>query len=106
MYMESFDFEVQHRAGSAHANADSLSRHPCHQCGLDNELTPQSKTGDYRARGVTGQDGQTGKIGHTGQSYRSVIPTPVTDDAGHTEIVDNVDARVNATSNTEDAQFC
>ena len=27
-----YDFEVQHRAGSAHGNADALSRRPCHEC--------------------------------------------------------------------------
>ena len=26
-----YDFEVQHRAGSAHGNADALSRRPCHE---------------------------------------------------------------------------
>jgi len=28
-YMEEFDFEIHHRAGSRHGNADSMSRRPC-----------------------------------------------------------------------------
>lgn len=28
-----YDFEIQHRPGLKHSNCDSLSRHPCHQCG-------------------------------------------------------------------------
>jgi len=32
--MEEFDFSIEHRAGSQHANADALSRRPCrlHEC--------------------------------------------------------------------------
>ena len=33
--MSEYDFTVQHRAGKKHGNADSLSRLPCKQCGLD-----------------------------------------------------------------------
>ncbi len=29
-----YDFEIIHRAGKAHQNADSLSRRPCSQCGM------------------------------------------------------------------------
>jgi transposase InsO family protein len=32
--LEEFDFTVEHRPGSKHANADALSRRPCRQCGL------------------------------------------------------------------------
>jgi len=30
-----YDFEIQHRPGLRHNNADALSRGPCRQCGLD-----------------------------------------------------------------------
>ena len=30
-YIEQFDFEIQHRAGSKHGNADGLSRTPTHE---------------------------------------------------------------------------
>ena len=32
-----FDFEVEHRAGLKHSNADALSRYPCSQCGRTDE---------------------------------------------------------------------
>ena len=31
--LSSFDFEIQHRPGKLHQNADALSRMPCRQCG-------------------------------------------------------------------------
>ena len=31
--MSTYDFEIEHRAGVKHSNADSLSRRPCSQCG-------------------------------------------------------------------------
>jgi hypothetical protein len=31
--LSSFDFEIEHRAGRSHSNADGLSRRPCRQCG-------------------------------------------------------------------------
>ena len=33
--LEEFDFEITHRQGKRHTNADALSRLPCHQCGRD-----------------------------------------------------------------------
>ena len=32
--LEEFEFDVQHRPGHQHRNADALSRRPCRQCGL------------------------------------------------------------------------
>ena len=29
-----YDFQIQHRSGAKHGNADALSRLPCKQCGL------------------------------------------------------------------------
>ena len=29
-----YDFQIQHRPGAKHGNADALSRLPCKQCGL------------------------------------------------------------------------
>uniref|UniRef100_A0A5S6Q2I3 RNA-directed DNA polymerase n=2 Tax=Trichuris muris TaxID=70415 RepID=A0A5S6Q2I3_TRIMR len=31
--LQQYDFDIEHRAGSRHANADTLSRIPCKQCG-------------------------------------------------------------------------
>jgi len=33
--LEEFDFQIIHRPGRNHGNADALSRRPCRQCGLD-----------------------------------------------------------------------
>ena len=38
--LQELDFEVVHRKGTAHRNADSLSRLPCQQCGRSNHDTP------------------------------------------------------------------
>ena len=32
--LEEFDFDIQHRPGRLHGNADALSRKPCKQCGI------------------------------------------------------------------------
>ena len=37
--LQELDFEVVHRRGTAHRNADSLSRLPCQQCGRNNHDT-------------------------------------------------------------------
>ena len=39
-----FDFDLQHRPGIKHANADALSRGPCYQCTLDHQ-GPKSRRG-------------------------------------------------------------
>src|SRR5580693_4621484 len=39
--MEEFQFEIQHRPGRAHGNADALSRRPCRQCG-DGAVTEET----------------------------------------------------------------
>jgi hypothetical protein len=39
-----FDFEVQHRPGLKHNNADAMSRGPCRQCGLDESVTSTEPT--------------------------------------------------------------
>ena len=33
-YIGEFDFDIEHRPGKAHGNADAMSRYPCKQCGL------------------------------------------------------------------------
>ena len=45
--LEEFDFEIQHRPGRAHGNADGLSRRPCRQCNWDEE------TAEYLVRGIS-----------------------------------------------------
>ena len=71
--IEEYDFEIQHRPGSKHQNADSLSRRPCRQCGRDEikskEVSKpdgekqacvcacragQASDPDYRPRGASG----------------------------------------------------
>ena len=34
-HLQQFNFDIIHRQGHKHANADALSRYPCHQCGRD-----------------------------------------------------------------------
>ena len=46
-----FDFEIQHRPGTRHGNADGLNRNPCRQCG---KIRPRKRNGrrnpGYRRR--------------------------------------------------------
>jgi hypothetical protein len=35
--------EIKHRAGLKHRNADSLSRHPCHQCGYTDDWDQENQ---------------------------------------------------------------
>ena len=37
--LQEFDFDIVHRKGSQHTNADSLSRLPSHQCGRNSHIT-------------------------------------------------------------------
>lgn len=37
--LQEFDFEILHRLGRRHGNADALYRIPCHQCGRNNKVT-------------------------------------------------------------------
>ena len=41
--LQELDFDITHRRGRAHTNADALSRLPCQQCGRDSHVT-QSPT--------------------------------------------------------------
>ena len=36
--LQEFDFEIVHRRGKRHTNADAVSRLPCHQCGQDQHM--------------------------------------------------------------------
>ena len=38
--LQELDFEIIHRKGRKHTNADALSRLPCSQCGRDRHDTP------------------------------------------------------------------
>ena len=38
--LEELDFDIVHRRGKAHTNADALSRLPCQQCGRESHVTP------------------------------------------------------------------
>jgi len=35
--LEEFDFQIVHKLGRLHGNADAMSRRPCRQCGNDDE---------------------------------------------------------------------
>ena len=41
--LEQFDFQVVHRSSEKYANADAISRGPCHQCGCDHVCTLSDK---------------------------------------------------------------
>ena len=47
--LSKFEFQVQHRSGQKHTNADALSCSPCHQCGL----TDDPATGDSAGETAT-----------------------------------------------------
>jgi len=39
--MEEYEFDIEHRPGKKHANADALSRRPCRQCSVDEDEPPR-----------------------------------------------------------------
>ena len=41
--LQEYNFEIIHRRGRQHQNADSLSRLPCKQCGRDNHLSDEAE---------------------------------------------------------------
>jgi len=41
--LEEYQFEVEHRPGKKHSNADALSRRPCRQCSLDYDYVSACK---------------------------------------------------------------
>ena len=47
--LEKFQFNVEHRPGMKHANADALSRRPCRQCGMCMPETSVEEVLDVRA---------------------------------------------------------
>ena len=47
-FLGTYDIEIRHRPGAKHCNADSLSRHPCHQCGFSEDW---EKSNDHERRG-------------------------------------------------------
>lgn len=47
--LEEYNFEIQHRPGSKHNNADGLSRRPCRQCG---QCKPAQDDGNLTNRAV------------------------------------------------------
>lgn len=64
--MGTFDFEVQHRAGLKHNNADALSRGPCRQCGLEDSV--EADDGSDNCLAVT-----------RSQTKSKAVPTPQTE---------------------------
>ena len=47
--LEEFDFDIAHRAGRKHLNADTLSRIPCQQCGHGSHATVPKRTLQYHS---------------------------------------------------------
>ena len=41
--LDTYHFDIQHRPGVRHGNADALSRGPCRQCGREDEVQVQTK---------------------------------------------------------------
>ena len=73
MFLESFDFDIVHRPGRVHLNADVLSRRPCRQCGLC------SATNDIvHASAVTTRRRAEERECNEQSSVDSQIPTDVT----------------------------
>ena len=56
--LEEFQFEIQHRPGRSHTNADALSRRPCRQCGEDAQETMLKVRTVYLNRPVDRPDSQ------------------------------------------------
>ena len=55
--LEEFMFEIEHRPGRKHGNADALSRKPCRQCSVETEETGREETFEVvRMRTVTLND--------------------------------------------------
>merc|ERR1711893_179753 len=54
-----YDFEIEHRPGLKHNNADALSRGPCRQCGM--EVEAQSEKCQVLTRSATKRQVQTQK---------------------------------------------
>ena len=50
--LSSFDFDIEHRAGRNHGNADGMSRRPCNQCGYGVEMEQDDllNSEDYKQR--------------------------------------------------------
>lgn len=40
--LQEFDFQIMHRRGRSHGNADALSRRPCEQCGLSHGVISEA----------------------------------------------------------------
>ena len=53
--LAAYDLQLIHRAGRSHSNADTLSRHPCHQCGRHELINPASEGRD----GLAGESKDT-----------------------------------------------
>ena len=68
--LDTFDFDLQHRPGVKHANADALSRGPCCQCSLDHE-GPKSR----RGRPVTAQP--TADVRPVQTRGKTSVPDPI-----------------------------
>ena len=45
-----YDFDIEHRPGKKHGNADALSRYPCKQCGKGVSENPTTPSDELRAK--------------------------------------------------------
>jgi len=46
--LEEFDFQIVHRPGVKHGNADALSRRPCGQCGKDDVMRSEVRVVEFQ----------------------------------------------------------
>ena len=63
--LDTYDFEIEHRAGRRHGNADTMSRGPCRQCG-DEKMSCES--------GHKVQHLQTARRGEDGKEELKMSP--------------------------------
>ena len=50
--MEEYSFAIEHRPGKKHANADALSRKPCRQCTIEEEIPNYSAERNLRVHAI------------------------------------------------------
>ena len=89
--LQEFEFDIVHRPGKAHGNADALSRLPCHQCGQDNHNS-LDKTAEVAVTALELPEP------HTNESLRQLqladkVVGPLLQCMNHSEEINNTSAK-------------